>query len=99
MQSNWLDATLHISPEELRVIDWADALMIPEDELDLTNETECDIIKEREFEWAVEKLNEKYDDDLAKVNNRYQSAMAKARGKFDERMAIAMRGKELLNEQ
>ena len=51
MQSNWLDATLHISPEKLRRFNWVEADMIPEEEiLDLTNDEECDIMAIRECE-------------------------------------------------
>ena len=43
MQSNWLDATIRMSPEELRTWDWIDALMIPDEDL-LTNDEEYDIM-------------------------------------------------------
>jgi len=52
MKSDWLDATLHISPEELRILDWLEAVTLGYDELpvwkelsDLTNPEECDIIE------------------------------------------------------
>ena len=52
MQSNWLDVTLHVSPEELRLFNWVEADMLnDEEELpDLTNDEECDIIGEWERE-------------------------------------------------
>jgi len=49
MQSNWLDATLHISPEELRLFNWVEGVM-EDEELDLTNDEECDIMAIRECE-------------------------------------------------
>ena len=48
MQSNWLDATLHLSPEELRRFNWVEDVL--EEELDLTNDEECDIMAIRECE-------------------------------------------------
>ena len=51
MQSNWLDATSYISPEESRLLNWMEADMLGDEELpDLTNDEECDIIRELENE-------------------------------------------------
>ena len=51
MQSNWLGATLHISPEESRLLEWMEADMLGDEELpDLTNDEECDILRELEIE-------------------------------------------------
>ena len=50
MKSNWLDATLHISPEEFRTLDWVDAVIFSEEIPDLTNQEECDIIDNGELE-------------------------------------------------
>ena len=46
MQSNWLDATLHISPEESRVLNWMECIMLEDEEElpDLTNDEEYDIL-------------------------------------------------------
>jgi len=51
MKSNWLHATLHISPEELRTLDWVEAITLAEEELPyLTNQDEYDIIDNGELE-------------------------------------------------
>ena len=49
MQSNWLDATLHLSRDELKVLDWMEAPMIGDEDLpdceeELTNLEEYGII-------------------------------------------------------
>ena len=33
MQSDWLDATVHLSPDEFRLIDWMEAPMIGDEDL------------------------------------------------------------------
>lgn len=52
MQSDWLDATLHISPEESRLLNWVEAPTLVDDEEipDLTNDEEYDILRELENE-------------------------------------------------
>ena len=49
MQSDWLDATLYLSRDELRTWDWMEAPMIGDEDLpdceeELTNLEDCGII-------------------------------------------------------
>ena len=52
MQSNWLDATLHISPEELRVLDWMEAPTLVGEFEYLTEDEFYDIMLISEIEEA-----------------------------------------------
>jgi len=51
MQSDWLDVKLYISPEESRVLNWMECIMLEDEEIpDLTNDEDYDILRELENE-------------------------------------------------
>ena len=60
MQSNWLDATLRIDPDEMRLFNWVndpilryEEVPLPDGDDDLTNDEEYDIMLiENEIEEA-----------------------------------------------